>query len=47
MMIAKTGGLTYLKGVVLPSMKPEKCKVVIVFENDGQVQKAACDCPAG
>ena len=36
MMIAKIAGLTYLKGVVLASMKPEKRNVVIVFGSNGE-----------
>lgn len=47
MNIGKVGGLTYLKGEVLASMKQTKYKVVIVFSNTSEVLRAACKCPAG
>ncbi|KAI8486046.1 hypothetical protein Bbelb_361460 [Branchiostoma belcheri] len=44
--VAKKHGTTYVKAKVLPSMKKAKYCTIIGF-NNGQVTKAACDCPAG
>lgn len=47
MHIGVTGGVTYVKGEVLASMKQQKYKVMISFSHSGEVLKAACQCPAG
>jgi len=39
--LAIIGGLVYIKGEVLPSMKQSKYSVAIVFSNN-----VACKCPA-
>ncbi|KAI8516334.1 hypothetical protein Bbelb_049150 [Branchiostoma belcheri] len=44
--VARKHGTTYVKAKVLPSMKTTKYCTIIAFSN-GQVTKAACDCPAG
>ena len=45
--LAEVGGLVYIKGEVLASMKQTKYSVAIVFSNKGEVLRAACKCPAG
>lgn len=45
--LAEIGGLIYIKGEVLASMKQAKYLVAIVFSSNGEVLKAACKCPAG
>ena len=45
--ISTKGGITYVKGEVLASMKQQKYKVMISMNHLGEVLKAACQCPAG
>ena len=45
--IGAEGGITYVKGEVLASMKQQKYKVMISMSHLGEVLKAACQCPAG
>ncbi|XP_053386754.1 uncharacterized protein LOC123555858 [Mercenaria mercenaria] len=44
--IAKSNGLSWVRCKVIASMKQEKYKVIVVFEDD-DVKFAACECPAG
>lgn len=45
--IGAKGGITFVKGEVLASMKQQKYKVMISMSHFGEVLKAACQCPAG
>ena len=45
--ISAKGGITYVKGEVLVSMKQQKFKVMISMNHLGEALKAACQCPAG
>ncbi|XP_069109720.1 uncharacterized protein [Argopecten irradians] len=45
--IAKNLKNTWVKAKVIASMKHETYRVITVFENDGDIVYAACECPAG
>ena len=45
--IGAKGGLTFVKGEVLASMKQKKYKLMITMSHLGEILKAACQCPAG
>ena len=45
--VSAKGGITYVKGEVLVSMKQQKFKVIISMNHPGEAVKAACQYPAG
>jgi len=45
--LCQVGGLTYVKSAIIASMKKKKYSAVVVFDHNGKVLKAACECVAG